>query len=545
VGIMYCFHPRCLKPFAFQFLVLAISLTSATTLAQPLPAAPIGLWAFRSTSAGPLQCSPGTLWFEAVAVGESKTEPAYLTNTGPTTITVLTMTQSALGFGVSGLNLPLTLSPGQKLLLTVSFNPQVIGHVDGIFVFTSDASSVTLPLYVHGRGVVAATVSVSPTSVNFGSVQVGRSGTQSETLTNSSGSSLTVSQVNVIGAGFSTAGLGVPLTLAPGQSVTVSVGFTPQVGGSSSGRLSVISNGLNPTVAVSLSGTGFTPGVLSANPSSASFGSVQVGNSSNQFATLTNTGFVSVTVSQANVSGAGFSLSGLGLPLTLTAGQSYTFGTIFSPSSAGSVSGSISVVSDATNSTLPISLSGNGTAAGMFGVNPTSLNFGSVGVGQSKSMPVMLSATGSAVTISSAAMSNTEFTLSGLSFPLTIAAGQSTPVTMTFTPQSSGAASANASYVSNASNSTALEALTGTGAAPQHSVDLSWSASASTAGYNLYRGNNRGGPYSKISAALNSSSYVDSSVQPGQAYYYVATTVDASGRESAYSNEAPAVIPSP
>jgi hypothetical protein len=542
---MYCFHPRCLKPFAFQFLVLAMSLTSTMTLAQPLTAARIGLWAFRSANAGPLQCSPANLWFGPVAMGGSKTEPAYLTNTGPTTITVLTMTQSAVGFGVSGLNLPLTLSPGQKLPLSVSFNPQVIGHVDGIFVFTSDASSVTLPLYVHGRGVVAATVSVSPTSVNFGSVQVGRSSTQSETLTNSSGSSLTVSQVNVIGAGFSTAGLGVPLTLAPGQSVTVSVGFTPQVGGSSSGRLSVISNGLNPTVAVSLSGTGFTPGVLSANPSSASFGSVQVGNSSNQFATLTNTGFVSVTVSQANVSGAGFSLSGLGLPLTLTAGQSYTFGTIFSPSSAGSVSGSISVVSDATNSTLPISLSGNGTAAGMFGVNPTSLNFGSVGVGQSKSMPVMLSATGSAVTISSAAMSNTEFTLSGLSFPLTIAAGQSTPVTMTFTPQSSGAASANASYVSNASNSTALEALTGTGAAPQHSVDLSWSASASTAGYNLYRGNNRGGPYSKISAALNSSSYVDSSVQPGQAYYYVATTVDASGRESAYSNEAPAVIPSP
>jgi hypothetical protein len=89
---------------------------------------------------------------------------------------------------------------------------------------------------------------------------------QSETLTNSSGSSLTVSQVNVIGPGFSKAGLGLPLTLAPGQSTTVSVGFTPQVGGSSSGSLSVISNGLNPTVAVSLSGTGFTPGVLSANP---------------------------------------------------------------------------------------------------------------------------------------------------------------------------------------------------------------------------------------------------------------------------------------
>ena len=46
------------------------------------------------------------------------------------------MTQSAVGFGISGLNLPLTLSPGQKLPLTVSFNPQVSGHVDGSFVFT-------------------------------------------------------------------------------------------------------------------------------------------------------------------------------------------------------------------------------------------------------------------------------------------------------------------------------------------------------------------------------------------------------------------------
>jgi hypothetical protein len=122
----------------------------------------------------------------------------------------------------------------------------------------------------------------------------------------------------------------------------------------------------------------------------------------------------------------------------------------------------------------------------VFGVNPTTLNFGTVGIGQSKSLPVMLSATGAAVTISSAAMSTTEFALSGLSFPLTIPAGQSTPVTVTFTPQSSGAASASASYASNASNSTAIEALTGSGSAQQHNVDLSWNVSTSVvAGYNV------------------------------------------------------------
>jgi fibronectin type 3 domain-containing protein len=118
---------------------------------------------------------------------------------------------------------------------------------------------------------------------------------------------------------------------------------------------------------------------------------------------------------------------------------------------------------------------------------------------------------------------------------------------VTFTPQSSGAASASASYASNASNSTAIEALTGSGAAKQHSAGLSWNASPSVvAGYNVYRGNNSGGPYSKINATLDATtSYADNSVQPGQAYYYVATAVDASGKESAYSIEAPAVIPIP
>jgi hypothetical protein len=45
-----------------------------------------------------------------------------------------------------------------------------------------------------------------------------------------------------------------------------------------------------------------------------------------QSETLTNSGGSSVTVSQANVSGSGFSVTGLSLPLTLTPGQSFTFG---------------------------------------------------------------------------------------------------------------------------------------------------------------------------------------------------------------------------
>jgi fibronectin type 3 domain-containing protein len=82
-----------------------------------------------------------------------------------------------------------------------------------------------------------------------------------------------------------------------------------------------------------------------------------------------------------------------------------------------------------------------------------------------------------------------------------------------------------------------------------HSVTLNWVASTSqnVAGYNIYRGTTSGGPYgSKMNSSLVSgTTYTDNSVQAGQTYYYVVTTVDISSNESGYSNQATAVIPSP
>ena len=81
-----------------------------------------------------------------------------------------------------------------------------------------------------------------------------------------------------------------------------------------------------------------------------------------------------------------------------------------------------------------------------------------------------------------------------------------------------------------------------------HSVSLSWTASVSSnvSGYNLYRGTTAGGPFTKVNSTLIvATSYQDTTVQAGQAYYYVATAVDGSGAESVYSGEAPAIVPTP
>jgi len=413
-------------------------------------------------------------------------------------------------------------------------------------------------------------LTVNPASLDFGSVQTGSSTSRALILTNSGKSSLTVSQAIVAGQPFSLLrSPSLPLTLTSGQSVTVNLAFAPVSGGSAGGSFSLVSSAISThdrsgkhnsvstaTTTVVLNGSGsvpspvVTPGVLVAYPSSLGFSALQVGSSQTLSATLTNSGGTAVTISQATIlqttSGNSFTLNGLGLPTTLAAGQRVTFSVTFAPLSAGSASGSVSIYSDASNPTLMIPLAGTGMAQGQLAVTPVSADFGSVTVGTSKTQSATLVASGSSVTVSSASVTDTEFSLSGIAFPVTIAAGQSMPLTLTFVPRASGTAAATLAFSSNASNSSA-ENLTGTGVVPpQHSVDLSWDPVSAVVGYNVYRGSQAGGPYSKINSVLNASTtFIDSSVQSGQNYYYVTTSVDSTGAQSLNSNEIHEVIPTP
>ena len=419
-------------------------------------------------------------------------------------------------------------------------------------------------------GIATAQLAVNPLSVSFGSVTTGSGASQLLVLSNSGGSSLTVSQAAVTGSGFSLKAPALPITLAAGQSTSFGVIFTPQVSGAVNGSLSLswvpVLHGNKKhrasvtAVAVFLSGTGSTPtatpattstntatpGQLAGNPGSLSFGSVQVGNNQTLTAAITNTGGSSVTLSQATATGSGFNLSGLTLPMTLAAGESVTFSVMFTPLSGGAVTGTVSVNSSAVNSTLMMGLAGTGMAQGQLAVTPGSTDFGSVIVGTSKSQTGTLTASGASVAISSASMSSAEFSLSGITLPLTIAAGQSVPFTLTFTPKASGSVSATSSFTSNASN-TASESLTGAGTAPpQHMVNLTWDSVSTVVGYNVYRGSQSAGPYAKVNSSLDASTaYTDNSVQAGQTYYYVTTAVDATGAESGYSGVVQALVPTP
>jgi hypothetical protein len=184
--------------------------------------------------------------------------------------------------------------------------------------------------------------------------------------------------------------------------------------------------------------------------------------------------------------------------------------------------------------------------SGQLAVSPSSVSFGNVAVGQKAAQTGTLSASNSDITVSSAAWNGQGYSISGITFPVTVPAGKSASFTITFAPPTAGTATGSVTFDSNASNSTVTETLSGTGTqTSSHSVALSWNASTSlVAGYNIYRGTQPGGPYTRLtSSPLSGTSYTDASVQSGATYYYVSTAINSGNVESAYSNQATAAIP--
>jgi TolB protein len=204
----------------------------------------------------------------------------------------------------------------------------------------------------------------------------------------------------------------------------------------------------------------------------------------------------------------------------------------------------VAITSTAPN--LAIALTGTGSLPGQLSITPSSVNFGSITLGNTQSQSATLTASNAPVTVSSVGVSGSQFSVSGISLPVTIATGSSASFAVTYAPTVSGAASANVTFVSNAGN--VVESLAGSGAAPQHSVTLGWNTSTSgdVAGYNVYRATSSTGSFTKLNAQLDAAPYdTDSSVQAGATYYYAVTAVSTTGTESTYSNQIQVVVPTP
>jgi hypothetical protein len=426
-----------------------------------------------------------------------------------------------------------------SLLLVVAILPLVLLNACAGVVSASKTQPVS-----------QASFQVTPANISFGNVPVGKVTSQNLSISNTGNSAVNITQASFSNSQFSLSGMTTPMALATGQAVTFSVSVNPTSAGAITGTLTVQGDGGSLPAVVNLSATGVTSQPqLRITPSSFSFGNVAVGTTDSQTIQLSNTGTAALTVSQVSVAGSAFSTSGLTLPLTFSPGQTSTFNVQFSPVSAGSASGSLTITSNAPGSPVTMALAGTGMATTLtLRLSSNSLSFGNVNTGSSATQTETVTNTGNAtVQITQISISGSGYSLTGAGTPVGLSAGQALTFSIIFSPTNAGSATGTVTVTSNATGSPASIALSGTGVMTPtaYSVALTWDASTSTVvGYYVYRSTTNGAGYAKITgSSIANLAYTDSAVQDGMTYYYVTTAVDSSGAESSYSNQAVAVIP--
>ncbi len=304
-----------------------------------------------------LQFSQARMHFGTVAVGQSETQLVTLTNTGSTSASVSAISVDDSEFSVSSMNLPLALAAGQSVNLNVVFTPSATGWVGAEVTVSSNASNPNLKLVLGGTGAATDPLTAAPSSLSFGNVKVGSSTTLSVVVTNPKTWNQTLTAFTTTGSEFTVTGPSLPLTLAPGKTVTLTVTFSPTAAGTAGGSVFITAPGLN----VPFTGTGTTIGQLSLTPASLSFGNVNLGSSTTETSTLTATGG-NVTVSSGTSSNSQFTISGTSFPLTISAGQSAAVSVVFTPTQTGTDSATLKFLSNASDSQDSESLSGVGVA---------------------------------------------------------------------------------------------------------------------------------------------------------------------------------------
>jgi hypothetical protein len=205
--------------------------------------------------------SPSSDNFGNVAVGGSAQQIFTVTNDSPNTVTIS-------GIAFTGANptdfvdtntCTAALATAATCTVTVTFSPAAVGARSAILTVTDNAAASPQTAALMGTGVAAPVVSLSPTSLAFGSETIDQTTTsQAVTLTNTGNAALAITLISVTGtnsADFAETN-NCPESLSATSQCTINVTFTPSLIGAESASLQFTDNAADSPETVALGGTG-------------------------------------------------------------------------------------------------------------------------------------------------------------------------------------------------------------------------------------------------------------------------------------------------
>lgn len=389
---------------------------------------------------------PEVIEFGASAVGRTKTVKLRLANGGRAPYRVEGALSSLPNVQVPPFE-PFTLASGAEQEIDVRFTPDVEGAVQGQVEILTDADGdtpATVP--VSGRG-VKALVEVPETALDFGNVGLGLVEMREVTVRNATDveSPLELGLQGADADQFSV-GAGLPSSLAPGESRTVPVAFSPSRLGAAQAELRVtVCDGCEQAV-VPLTGTGVAS-MLEVTPLRVDFGRVAVGATAEERITVRNQGSEPLSYTGAALlDDPNGVFRVVSAPVlvgdVLPPGGTVELRVAFTPTALGKVRDGkveISVRKPATTTPGPkVSLAGEGGAS-CIAVLPERLDFGLVASGMTATRKVeILNRCKDQVLLSNLNLTTQQggyFTLAQPPASIPINPGQSTFVAVTFSPR--------------------------------------------------------------------------------------------------------------
>ena len=266
----------------------------------------------------------------------------------------------------------------ETILVTLSATDVYAGSYSAMLLVNSNDPQGTQEIPVQLSVTGSPSITVSETSLDFGSVLIGNSSTETFTISNSGSSSLQVSSISIESDEF----LVTPpsFTLAPEASRIVTVSFTPQSQGAKDANVIIISNDENGEEQIELTGYGMeASSEIYASTNTLEFSEVNVGNSKDIEYTLYNqgTGILRITdISSSHPDFVSLSTPSVNNPINIQPGSSRSLNVRFAPSGDDQETAVLAISSNAGNTALlEIAMSGSGLYVPQIAINRSSLDW--------------------------------------------------------------------------------------------------------------------------------------------------------------------------
>jgi hypothetical protein len=300
--------------------------------------------------------------FPTTTIGNSSQATLTLTANSTLTLNALSSSSSQFVVGTPSIPLPAHLTAGQTIQVPLTFTPTQTGLVGGTLSAETTAGNTSFAMSGNGQ-TATALLTGTPKVVSFGGTAVGGHLSGAATFSNVGGAPLTINAVKLPAAPFGASGVPeVGSTIPAGGSVTVNLSFEPTATGNYSDQIALETTGGN--VAIGVTGSAGTPGVLKITPEGSEFGSLAVGGAgATRSFTVTNTGGTNVTITKSKPpSGGAFAAtSTLAEGTSILPGETLTETVSFTPTAPGYASAVWALNGDDTTGLHELKFTGTGT----------------------------------------------------------------------------------------------------------------------------------------------------------------------------------------